>query len=365
MLDYTDYFSASYDQARRKFRNAVTAAGGASMFHRHTDALGANGEDLTIDVGHVGNPYGSRQLVMISATHGLEGFAGSALQVAWLEQLAGKVLANDVGVLLVHGLNPYGFSHGSRTTANGVDLNRNFIDHAVLPQANPRYAQLQPWLLPRQWNQEHLTTCEQGIAKFRLRHGDDVYFDTFVGGQWGSATGPCFGGHAPEWEHLVLRAIVAKRAGHASKVAVIDWHTGIGEYGKPFPLIFARPGSEAQRLTSTWWGDDDRSEARPHGRRKPAYQGLVFQGVETFLPNAQVAGGVIEFGTRGPVAGDLAIRQDLWLRHHGHLLDEDTRQQLQADLQDSLSPISGQWREQVLEHGLPLIRATLEGLMRW
>lgn len=95
------------------------------------------------------------------------------------------------------------------------------------------------------------------------------------------------------------------------------------------------------------------------------YQGLVFKGIESFLPRSAVAGGVIEFGTRGPVAGDQAIRQDLWLRNYGHLLRGDARVQLHADLLDSLNPVSYQWREQVLEQGLPIIEATVNGLSRW
>lgn len=364
MANYTDYFSASYDLARRRFRNAVSAIDGELTFHRHPDARGAVAEELTIDVGHVGNVTAPRQLIMISGTHGLEGFAGSALQIAWLKRLSARALNDGIGVLLVHGLNPYGFSHGSRTTANGVDLNRNFVDHSAAPSTNSLYAQLHPYLLPQWWDDEYLSACETGILDFRFQHGDDVYFDTFAGGQYLFPQGTCFGGFSREWENLTLHDVVRSAVGHAEKVAVIDWHTGIGEYGKPFYLNFAKTGS-ARRQTSAWWGGDTTASSRPHGRAQPAYQGLVFQGIELFLPQAVVAGGVIEFGTRGSIAGDRAIRQDLWLRNFGHRLSQDTRIQMHADLLDSLNPVSYQWREQVLATGLPIIDATLEGLARW
>ncbi|RZO10776.1 DUF2817 domain-containing protein [Pseudomonas moorei] len=351
--------------ARSKFRRAVEAAGGVSTHYRHPSVMGVLAEELTIDVGHVGNLLGSRQLIMISGTHGLEGFAGSALQIAWLRQLNVASLDADVGVLLIHGLNPFGFSHGSRTTANGVDLNRNFINHAVPPVTNPNYAALHPYLAPQQWDSHAQSTCNAAIAAFRLRHGDDAYFNAFAGGQYRYPEGVCFGGFAPEWENLTLQNIVCASVGHAELVAVIDWHTGIGEYGQPFHLNFGEVGSEAQRQAAVWWGLGNMNDSRPHGRARPAYQGLVFQGIASFLPRCIVAGGVIEFGTRGPIAGDLAIRQDLWLRNYGHLVTEDTRTQLHADLLDSLSPISYQWRDQVLENGLPIIDATVNGLVRW
>ena len=364
LLNYTDHFSATYETARSKFRRAVAAANGALTQHRQPCVVGALAEELTIDVGHVGNRSGAKQLIMISGTHGLEGFAGSALQHAWLRQLQEVPLDQQVGVLLIHGLNPFGFSHGSRTTANGVDLNRNFIDHSAPPQANPHYAQLHPWLAPQQWNSDSLQSGEAAIAAFRALHGDDVYFDAFAGGQYRFAQGVCFGGFSAEWEHLTLRNIVCAAVGHAEQVAVIDWHTGIGEYGQPFFLNFSLADSVAHEV-DRWWGQDTAGAARPHGRRRPAYQGLVFHGINAFLPRSTVAGGVVEFGTRGPVAGDQAIRQDLWLRNYGHLVPEDVRVQLHADLLDSLNPVSYQWREAVLHNGLPIIQSTLEGLARW
>ena len=44
--------------------------------------------------------------------------------------------------LFVHGLNPYGWAHGSRTNENNVDLNRNYLDHAQGHAENPVYAEL-------------------------------------------------------------------------------------------------------------------------------------------------------------------------------------------------------------------------------
>lgn len=365
MLNYTDYFSSTYTVARGKFREAVEASGGISSCHRHPNAVGAFGEELTIDVGHVGNPSGAKQLIMVSGTHGLEGFAGSALQIAWLRSLNTAGLDPELGVLLVHGLNPYGFSQGSRTTADGVDLNRNFIDYTAPPPQNVRYPQLHADLAPMQWDSESLEACEVALTAFRLEHGEDVYFDAFAGGQYDYPQGVCFGGVSPTWEHLTLRTVVSSAVGHAAHVAVMDWHTGIGEYGRPFFLNFTEADSVGRHQVAAWWGLEHTGESRPHGRATPAYQGLVFQGIASFLPRCVVVGGVIEFGTRGPVAGDLAIRQDLWLRNYGHTVCDDTRLQLHLDLLDSLNPVSYQWRQQVLEHGLPIIQATLDGLKNW
>lgn len=365
MLNYTDYFSATYMAARSKFRQAVSGVNGKIAHYVHPDALGALGEVLTIDVAHVGNPQGSKQLVMISGTHGLEGFAGSALQVGWLYYLAKASLASDVGVLLIHGLNPYGFSHGSRTNAGGVDLNRNFIDHSDPPRSNGHYEELHPYFSPSRWDAVSRSECEAATTAFCTKHGEDAYFDAFACGQYLFPDGVCYGGNEEAWENLRLQEILTSFIGHAEKVAVIDWHTGIGVHGRPFHLVFSERDSEARKQISNWWGDQNVNGALPNNRVQPNYKGLVFRGVEKFLPNSTVAGGVVELGTRGPIAADQAIRQDLWLRSYGQNLSEDIRSQLHTDLLDSLNPVSYLWRELVLKNGLPIIKATTDGLTNW
>lgn len=77
--------------------------------------MGKVGEALALDVAHLVNRNADRQLLIISGTHGLEGYGGSANRAGWLLSSEGKPAPRDVGVLLMHGLNTCGFSHGSRT----------------------------------------------------------------------------------------------------------------------------------------------------------------------------------------------------------------------------------------------------------
>lgn len=63
MFEFLEFFSSEYQVALTKFRNAVTRAGGQVSQYRHPSAIGAQGEDLTIDVGYVGDPTAERQLL--------------------------------------------------------------------------------------------------------------------------------------------------------------------------------------------------------------------------------------------------------------------------------------------------------------
>ena len=69
---------------------------------------------------------------------GVEGFAGSAIQIQFLkERIGGPELPRSFGVLLIHALNPYGFAHLRRANECNVDLNRNFVDFAQPLPENP------------------------------------------------------------------------------------------------------------------------------------------------------------------------------------------------------------------------------------
>ncbi len=67
-------------------------------------------------------------LVVSSGVHGVEGFFGSAVQLAFLEKLPPDWRPPEgAAVVLIHALNPFGFAWQRRFNEENVDLNRNFL----------------------------------------------------------------------------------------------------------------------------------------------------------------------------------------------------------------------------------------------
>src|SRR3546814_15477716 len=92
----------------------------------HPTERGAEGEDLAIDIATFGDPDAEKTLFLVSGTHGQEGFVGSALQIAFLRDLD---IPAGLNVVALHALNPWGFSHRSRTAEANMNMNRNFTDY--------------------------------------------------------------------------------------------------------------------------------------------------------------------------------------------------------------------------------------------
>ncbi len=359
-MDHTHFFAASYTQARAKFIHAVQSVNGALTSYPHPDQKGPNGELLSIDVAHVGDVAAEKQLILISGTHGLEGYAGSAAQIAWLTLGSAAKLPAGVGVLLIHGLNPYGFAHFSRTTENNVDLNRNFVDHDQAHPANPDYDQLHPHLKAEDWGWEFLDAMAAAETHYRSEHGADALFNARVKGQYNHPDGLFYGGQAREWSNLTLQRIIEEHLAPARQIALIDWHTGLGQYGEPFFLCFSPDHSAEYQQAVAWWGEHRISNARPHGLSRPNYSGLVFHGVSRFIGDRPLVGAVIEFGTR-EIAMNKVQPLDQWLRFRAPRNTEGF-DLLQLDLRDAYVPFSQEWRIGALRQSVEITEQAVVGL---
>lgn len=362
-MEFYDCFATSYEQARRLFCATAEHKGGQLHRYPHPTLSGPQGEALSVDVACFGPASASRALLVISGTHGLEGFLGSAAQIAWMKSWEAPTLPEDTRVVLVHAINPWGFAHLSRTTENNVDLNRNFIDHAAGHPDNPGYAAMHDRLLGPEWTTRRIAAAQKAMDDYAAKHGGDALFDTLARGQYTHPEGLNYGGNSAEWSHQILQTIVQTHLSGVRKLAFIDWHTGVGDYGEPFFLCFNEEGSALQARAASWWGEDRIRGQLPHGKARPNYQGLLFHGVQSFLNEAQLCGAVIEFGTRGWHMRRM-LRLDLWLKFHA-TPEHPGYAMLQADLLDSFCPVDQIWRDNALQHAREITNQALRGLGAW
>jgi hypothetical protein len=361
--DFTKSFALDYAGAREKFRSVAAHIGCALSAYKHPTAVGPNGEPLFIDVARLGDARAPSQLVVISGTHGLEGLSGSAAQVGWMQTVHAHAVPKHVSILFVHAFNPYGFAHGTRTTENNVDLNRNFIDHAAPYPANPGYATLYPHLVPNDWTPAELQSYADAVAAFRDEHGADALFDAQARGQYEFPGGTNYGGSQREWSNIALETIVNDHLGAAERVGFIDWHTGIGDFGKSFFLCFNDEPGPLHAEATRWWGSDKIIGQKPNGVGRPNYQGLVFHGLTKLLGGRPMVGAVIEFGTRG-MNVRRALQLDLWLKFKAEKDSERVRL-LRADLHDCFVPVSSHWREETTDQAISITQQAVEGLASW
>ena len=358
-------FSPTYASARARFLLAADRAGARVDTHVNPVATAPDGGSVTTDVAILGPDDAETGLLIISGTHGPEGFVGSAAQVALLEELACAAARPAYRLVLIHAINPWGFAHVIRTTESHVDLNRNFVDWTRGPVANERYDELHPILCPTDYSDAGLQRAEEARRAWVTANGIDAFVDVMAKGQYGRPDGAHYGGTGPEWSNGALQAIVERHLGRVAKLAVIDWHTGLGEPGEPFFLCFNEPGSEGWERACNWWGRDQvETKAGYDGAKRPAYQGLLFYGVQRFASQAEVTGAVIEFGTLPLDRMRKTMAIEYRLKFAGEIPVEE-RKALEVELREAFSPSSPAWQASVLGHAIEIQHQTIAGLDDW
>ncbi|GAA5236733.1 DUF2817 domain-containing protein [Verticiella sediminum] len=361
----TDSYPSSYADARNRFLDAAQAAGAALFSQVLPGYEGPSAEALALDAAYLGAPRASRVLVMLSGTHGSEGYAASPLLSRFMSSGRARELPDDVAVLLVHAVNPYGFAHTLRTNENNVDLNRNFIDFAAGMPANPGYREVHALLCPEDPSEIGRTAAKAALAAWVSERGTTAYFNAVFNGQYEYPRGLMYGGGERQWSNLALEAVARRFLTQAERIAFIDWHTGLGEYGEPFFLCFNTPRGPEWERCCAWWGRDAvETKAGFDGAPRPQYSGLVFHGLRGFCAQAEFAGAVIEFGTTPPEATIEGLQVDNRLRFDTGLSERE-RTELRQRAMESFCPSSPEWRERALRAGLRIADEALDGLRAW
>lgn len=356
------YFSTDYKTARQAFLNQVQATKGitwqASFKH---PCLGAQGEDLALDAVWLGDLNASKLLIIQSATHGIEGFAGSAIQTAGLSSL--EELPDDTAVLLLHAMNPWGFSYLRRVDEAGIDLNRNFIDFTAVPE-NKGYEVLSNALIPSAWQAETLAIADKKLADYQAAWGERLYEEAVSGGQYTHPLGLFYGGTKPSWSRLILEKIAKDlQLGKRQAVAIIDVHTGLGEYSVGEVICDHPPASLGVNWAKNWYGAAVTEPFLGTSSSVPKL-GLIDYFWQQLLPDA-CCFITLEFGTGSTENLFNVLRADHWLASQAaKALDKTLQQKIQHDLLAHFYPTDKAWQQAVIEQGLERINQALEGLQQ-
>jgi hypothetical protein len=357
-----DGFSSSYSEAREKFQEAVAAAGGGAESFKHPGS-GPGGEELAADVAWFGHSDASRVLVLISGTHGVEGYCGSGAQIDWLRREEFKLLPADTGVLMIHAINPYGFAWTRRVNEDNVDVNRNWVDFSAPLPPNPGYVELAEILCPSEWTTEAQEATARDMAAWQASRGPRgaaEFRQAVTGGQYTHPLGLFFGGSGPSWSRRTQTAIFQKYLARAKRVGVIDYHTGLGPCGYAERLtVFPSEAPEFKRA-SKWFGAAVTSTKSGTAAAKDV-TGDGISGSAALLPHAEVTGIAFEVGTVPTTLVLQALRADAWLHAHGDPRSEQGRQ-IKAQIRAAFYCETDWWKGMVAGQSLLSCRQAIAGL---
>jgi len=346
------YFSPDYATARDRFRNAARAAG-ASLDALGIEARGPRHEPLSIDIARLGERDARRVLLHTSGLHGVEAFAGAAVQLAALEDMPEPPAG--CALVLAHVLNPYGMAWLRRANENNVDLNRNFMRRDEHWDGAPAlYARLDPLLNP---------PSPPGPDSFRLRlalpvlrHGLRALSQAIAEGQYEFPQGLFYGGKTLERGPRLYLDWLRRNLAQANRLLALDLHTGLGRRGEE--TLILEPGSNTTPATGLMRALGRRLVDPTTGQMAYRARGVMGGVLQQALPGARIDFVLQEIGTAAAVTVLHALREENRLHHHGEFrLSHPAK----LALCEALNPVSIDWRRRAVRHGLAL----LHGAAAW
>ena len=264
-------------------------------------------DDLTTDFAFYPAPHTSEKLLILSSgVHGVEGFAGSAVQIHFLRTMLQSTLNSDFNVLLIHAVNPYGFKHRIRYAEGRVDLNRNWFNQDVFPRDIPDgdYDQFRPllepagpathgvfdfaWflvtkLLPQMSSiQSGLLTKAAGQGQYRFPHGFE------------------YGGNAFEPNKQIFLSQVNPYLEKFRHILMVDLHTGLGR--RTLQVLPNPPLNEQQKAWRSKVFEVDGKSIESTGSADfymsfGGFSDFVCLDTQTRYPGHQCLDMLLEYGT--------------------------------------------------------------------
>jgi len=353
------YFSASYAEARRRFLEAADTAGARVQSY----ALPSPSADtLALDVAVLGTDD-APALVVSSGVHGVEGFFGSAAQLALLEQLGKATPRPAVRYVLIHGVNAYGFAHLRRVNEDNVDLNRNFMtsasDYAGAPGG---YAGLNGLLNPESPPSRFEPFKAKALWNI-WRTGLPALKETVARGQYEFPRGLFYGGKKPCASTRIIQNHCGTWLAASKRIVHIDLHTGLGPHGSYKLLLTESDYSERRDwYAQTFGAGHIEPLTQPDGM---AYRvsGQWGPWMQQHFPTRDYRFAGAEFGTYDVIRVLAALRAENRAHHYG-APDSPAYRRAKAELRECFCPASPAWRNRVIDAGLQVVNQGMQALLK-
>jgi hypothetical protein len=321
-----------------------------------------------VDVAVGGSARPETTVVVSSGVHGPEGVVGSAVQQALLNATRPHAGGR---VVLVHALNPFGWTRLRRGNEDNVDLNRNCLVRRskyrlrVAPESDytgcpALYARIDGLLNPRRPPRRFEAVLPRALWAV-ARHGRPALRQAIAGGQHEYPQGLFFGGRGPSRTQRLLARHLPDWVGEASHILHLDVHTGLGPWGR-LQLLVNRPlitpaGRRLADAAGAWV-----LNVPSAGRGEGYYQvsGDVVTFCQALFPDRAYDAVCAEFGTYSAFKVLAALRTENQT-HHWCRTDDPATGRAKASIREAFAPADPDWRRAVIFQGVQMVRLALEG----
>lgn len=367
-MDTNQPFSRTVLEATEKFTEACQASSGVVELFEHplTDP---NEKPLHTTIGWLGPRDAQAVLLIVSGTHGNEGWAGSAIQIDALQRGAFGHLPPDTAVMMIHLINPWGCAWGRRENEDNADLFRDLI-----------------YYKPELFSDDSLFTDELAEILTLTDYSDDIHEKSMAAtrqllkkisdleltniarmGQFRYPKIPYYNGGGISWSFRLYKDLVANYLSQTKRVFCIDIHTAFGEYGDGILIPYYKPeGPDSAKydyLQQTY--GSDKLYVGGFNPSIPSHPRMPYEIACDFVPGLDMIATGLEFGTYGdwPTIEE-SVEVDKYMSYLFNVGDPKNpeRPDYVQGYKSRCYPDNDEWRGMVIKRSREVIDQTLVGL---
>ena len=363
------WFANSYAEAAGRFLIACDdlreAGHKVSNDRLEIGMTGPAGEPLCIDVAIVGSLESGKVLLSSSGIHGVEGYPGSAIQLAVMDDLSKQDPFKDHAIIFVHTINPYGMAWFRRFNENNVDLNRNFLRRDQEYTGTPDgYENVREFINPKTTPKRKERWFKLKAFRLILKYGFNNLKQCIAEGQYEYPKAIQFGGKELQpGPDLLLNWLDGKLEG-VSKIWAIDLHTGLGPNGHDTLLVSAGMSKEKfSHLEKLFPGHVESLD--PNSGVGYEIVGDLHQGLEDRYRKIEWVSITQEFGTFKPLQVLKASRAENQWTQWGIYADQvDARRHWSREqMLRTFNPRDEIWQAKITSRGRVVFNTAREDLL--
>lgn len=338
-MSLNKYFSNTYLGARDKFLTLAKEKFAQLHSIENIGIYGSEGEKLYTDFAYLGKANAEKIVIVSSGINGVEGFAGSAIQLRIMEN---NDFSNiDHGVLFIHCINPFGMSHYRKCNENNIDMNRNLRNGNELENeiTNDVYDYLDKTLNPKKKPFSFNFSFYSKAILAKLKYTKEELKNGITCGQNKYKNSIFYSGIRRE-DKLML--YLRLNYHYAEEIDIIDIHTGTGDYGKD--SVFSL-------------NEDELFEDKYNDNLVYNLEGTLIKAIDNEFEDTKVRGFIHCFGTypSDEVLFNLHV-ENYYTNNENIDVNHFSRQKLLR----TYYPLDDEWKESVLEKGEDLYNRLVE-----
>ncbi len=352
-----EYFSKNYNESRNKFLEFSKKSGANIDSLELKKVLGPQKEKLFIDISYFGKKDASKVFFHTSGIHGVEGFAGSAIQLSILKNKFIKLFPKDIAIVFIHIINPYGMAWLRRWNETNIDLNRNinsptFFKKEKCSQVYCKLNELlNPYNVPFNWNLSFLF----GGIKSRLWYSKQRLKTGIASGQNFFPKGLFYIGKELEQGPKIIITWLKNNFKNTKQILHIDVHTGLGSYAYD-TLLFDREMEEKYNFFKSM-GDHVQRHIDPNyiayntsGICRNIFSSMAF-------PKATYYGFTQEFGTYSNFKVLKALRKENYYHNWEKV---NIKHDSKKELLEVFNPQDENWQNKIIYRGNIMFNKALQ-----